>query len=172
MNCAMFMDWPIVRCMSVLWMGLIQWRKQIKHHFFCVRYVCANLLCIWDLYLIKQLFGLELKIWQYRFWDSTESNSILNKKWHRNSLNAFGNCTEAQFAKAFSDADMHIFVYHPHQGNIKNLMWDMVAPKTELVPHLSAHLGFPTGLQVQCPIFLLLDKISYIEKCSKFPLNT
>ena len=54
--------------------------------------------------------------------------------------------TEAQFAKAFSDADIHIFVDHPHQGNIKNLMWNMGTLKTELVSHLSTHPGFPTGL--------------------------
>ena len=66
---------------------------------------------------------------------------------------------------------MHIFVDQPHQGNIKNLMWDMGTLKTELVSHLSSHPGFPTGLQVQCPIFLQ-DKISYIEKFSQFFLPT
>lgn len=79
--------------------------------------------------------------------------------------------TEYEFAAKFSEADIHIFVDHPHQGNIRYLEWDMDILKNELMVHLKDHPGFPTGKQIMCYVFLQ-DKVGYIEKAPHFFLPT
>ena len=105
-----------------------------------------------------------------------EFKEITAEDIHRKELNhssgngpvpARASTSEADFARKFSDADIHLFVDHPMQGNIRNLEWDMETLKNELINHLKDHPGFPTGDQVGCYIFLQ-DKLGYIVKAPHF----
>lgn len=67
-------------------------------------------------------------------------------------------------------ADVHIIPCHPHQGIIYQLRWDCDLLKTQL-QRLAAHRGFPSGVNLECPIFLQ-DKFEYIRVMDTWSIPT
>jgi len=69
--------------------------------------------------------------------------------------------SESDFVNYFLAADIHFILGHAHQGaSIRALGWNMDVLKENL-QRLKFHNGFPSGLEVQCPVFLQ-DKFEYL----------
>lgn len=67
-------------------------------------------------------------------------------------------------------ADAHFIPCHPHQGVFEQLRWNCTELALEL-QRLRSHRGFPTGDQLQCPIFLQ-DKFEYIHPLDRWSIPT
>jgi hypothetical protein len=65
--------------------------------------------------------------------------------------------TEAKLVDWLLCADIHLIICHPHQGL---RFWTPLELQKQL-QRLENHIGFPSGLQLQCPIFRQ-DKLAYI----------
>jgi len=75
--------------------------------------------------------------------------------------------TEVEFVEYLLAADIHFIFGHVHQGEkIRALQWNMETLKDNLY-RLKYHNGFPTGVEVQCPVFLQ-DKMAYLIALDDF----
>lgn len=68
--------------------------------------------------------------------------------------------TARQFVSWLLKSDVHFILSHVHQG-LSQLQWKMSTIQREL-NRLCFHPGFPTGLQLKCPVFLQ-DKFRYLQ---------
>lgn len=70
--------------------------------------------------------------------------------------------TEAGFAEWLLASDVHFILSHPHQGEgIRALGWHMTILDVNL-QRLKYHKGFPTGIELTCPVFLQ-NKYEYLK---------
>ena len=68
--------------------------------------------------------------------------------------------TEKQFVDLMLTCDIHFILTHIHQ-NMDRLNWSMTTLYNEVL-RLQAHNGFPSGPELECPIFTQ-NKIEYIR---------
>ena len=72
-----------------------------------------------------------------------------------------------EFVKWLKESDIHIILTHPHQG-IKG--WDCIEVYLAL-EDLRNHIGFPTGPQLDCPVFKQ-DKLAHVFPLSHITIPT
>ena len=75
------------------------------------------------------------------------------------------NFTVEDFVNYFLASDIHIILAHPHQG-LTRLGWDMEHLSSQL-RRLHYHKGFPTKLELECPVFLQ-NKYDYLAALGSF----
>jgi len=68
--------------------------------------------------------------------------------------------SEKQFVDLMLNCDIHFIITHIHQ-NMDRLNWNMVTLYNEVL-RLQAHNGFPTGPELECPMFTQ-NKIEYLR---------
>jgi hypothetical protein len=76
--------------------------------------------------------------------------------------------SESDLVAWLRSADAHVILSHVHQGNNH---WNAQLVEAELRTQLSEHLGWPSGQQLQCPVFLQ-DKYSYLSQCPEISIPT
>ena len=80
--------------------------------------------------------------------------------------------TPEQVSNWLLESDIHIILSHVHQGILEPRYYDWT-PRVieEYFFRLHQHRGFPTGIQLKCPIFLQ-DKFKYLSACTDICLPT
>ena len=61
-----------------------------------------------------------------------------------------------------SECDVHFILAHVHQGGLEKMGWEIDKVYKYLEIKLFDHPGFPTGMQLRCPIFTQ-NKFDYLK---------
>ena len=92
--------------------------------------------------------------------ESLNTQELCARKWQPN-----------QFVDWLMSSHIHFILGHVHQSLLNhNLVWDMEYALSQYT-RLKYHVGFPSGDQLQCPVFTQ-DKIKYVECLGDLAIKT